>query len=306
MMGQMTVEDNSYTPSDEMPDTRSEVIEGDCVTGMERSLRPRSVSVIVTSPPYNIGKAYNRHDDSQKPSAYLKWMEEVATACERVLEPNGSFFLNLGGKPSDPGWPFRVVDRFLGEERFRLQNTILWVKSIVIDGGLEGGGATIRGHYKPVNSPRFLSGMAEYVFHLTKRGDVPLAKMKVGTPYKDKSNVARWRDETSDLRDRGNVWFIPYKTVHSERPHPCVFPPKLPQMCILLHGIEKTNLVLDPFAGTGSTGIACTELGVPFVGFDIDPYYVALARSNLEETWTNIDEQKRLKKERGLEQRVVV
>lgn len=297
MMGQMAAEDEYRTPLDGTTDIRSEIVEGDCVTGMEQSLRPGSVSVIVTSPPYNIGKAYKRHNDDQKPSDYLDWMEEVAKACERVLEPNGSFFLNLGGKPSDPGWPLKVVDRFLGTERFRLQNTILWVKSIVIDGDLEGGEVMIRGHYKPVNSRRFLSGMAEYVFHLTKRGDLPLAKMKVGTPYKDKSNVARWRDESTDLRDRGNVWFIPYETIHSKRPHPCVFPPKLPRMCILLHGIEKTNLVLDPFVGTGSTGVACAELGVQFVGFDIDPHYVALARSNLEEAWTDTKVQKRLERE---------
>jgi site-specific DNA-methyltransferase (adenine-specific) len=299
MMSQMTVEGGRRTPHGGTMLVRSEIIEGDCVSGMRQTLEPSSVNVIVTSPPYNIGKAYKRHDDDQKPDAYLDWMGAVATACERVLAPDGSFFLNLGGKPSDPGWPFKVVDRFLGKGLFRLQNTILWVKSIVIDDDLGGGEATIRGHYKPVNSRRFLSGMAEYVFHLTKSGNVPLAKLRVGTPYKDKSNVERWRDEATDLRDRGNVWFIPYETIHSERPHPCVFPPKLPRMCILLHGIEKTNLVLDPFAGTGSTGVACATLGVPFVGFDIDPYYVTLAKSNLKEAITEAAELARSEKQRG-------
>lgn len=256
---------------------KCEVVEGDCVAGMTERLSPTSVDVIVTSPPYNIGKEYNEYDDTRADDAYLRWMEGVAEAVETVLSDRGSFFLNLGSKPSRPAWPFEVLESFRG--RFKLQNTILWVKSIVIDGSDDGReAAAIHGHYKPVNSHRFLSGMAEYVFHLTKHGDVPLAKLSVGTPYKDKSNVTRWRDEATDLRDRGNVWFIPYDTIHSSRPHPCVFPPKLPRMCILLHGIETTRLVLDPFVGTGSTGVACTELGIPFVGFDIDPYYVGLAR----------------------------
>jgi site-specific DNA-methyltransferase (adenine-specific) len=257
------------------------IFEQDCLLGIEEHVGEGTVDVIVTSPPYNIGKAYNRYDDSREEGHYLEWMARVSAASAKALSRHGSFFLNLGGKPSDPGWPIRVLEVFRHE--FALQNTILWVKSIAID--LEDvapnpliGGDIAFGHYKPVNSDRYLNPMTEYVFHLTKEGDVPLDKLSIGVPYRDKSNVGRWAKGKGDRRDRGNVWFIPYDTINKSRPHPCVFPVKLPMMCIKLHGCEKTGLVLDPFVGTGSTALACRKLGVNFVGFDIDPYYAGLAR----------------------------
>ncbi|MCI4337093.1 MAG: site-specific DNA-methyltransferase [Thermoplasmata archaeon] len=252
---------------------------------MRSRLGENLVSVIVTSPPYNIGKGYRSYDDSKQPGAFLEWMDQVAAACHRVLEPKGSFFLNLGNKPSDPWWPLQVAARFR-DGGFVLQNTIVWVKSIAISReevgnhpGLVGDIAV--GHYKPVNSRRYVNGLSEYVFHFTKGGDVELDKLGVGVPYQDKSNVSRWKAGGPDLRDRGNVWFIPYDTIRESRPHPCVFPVKLPEMAIRLHGVSKTKLVLDPFLGTGSTALACDRLRVDFVGFEIDPEYVRLSEESL-------------------------
>jgi site-specific DNA-methyltransferase (adenine-specific) len=262
-----------------------EIYNEDCLAGMERLVPAGSADVIVTSPPYNIGKQYGRYDDTREDSDYLDWMKSVSKGTFRALSSRGSFFLNLGGKPSRPAWPFEVLECFRPD--FKLQNTILWVKSIVIDGDDEGE-RVIRGHYKPVNSARFLSGLSEYVFHLTKDGDVPLERLEVGTPYKDKSNVDRWRAGASDLRDRGNVWFIPYDTRWSADSHPCTFPPKLPTMCIRLHGLKRTNLVMDPFVGTGSTGRACVELGVSFIGFDVDESYADLARTAIKEAQADL------------------
>lgn len=271
------------------------ILTANCVSGMRKYIAPRTVSVIVTSPPYNLGKHYVRYDDSKPRDDYLSWLRRVSRACRRVLSENGSFFLNLGAKPSDPGWPIEAVSCFRRD--FKLQNTILWVKSIAID--REAVGESARGssdlavgHYKPVNSARYLNGMSEYIFHLTPHGDVPLDKLAVGVPYQDKSNVVRWGG--TDLRDRGNVWFIPYDTIRSARAHPCVFPVKLPEMCIQLHGLERTSLVLDPFLGTGTTALACDRLRVPFIGFDIDSTYTKVARSRLREQQTARAESERV------------
>jgi len=275
-----------------MPSKRStvpqiRVYRGDCLQGMKDRLGKSTVSVIVTSPPYNIGKNYRIYDDERDEVAFLKWILQIAEGCRRVLRNDGSFFLNLGNKPSDPWWPMKVASS-VRDAGFVLQNTILWVKSIAISkdevGNYPGiSGDIAVGHYKPVNSRRFVNGLSEYIFHFTKRGDVTLDKLGVGVPYQDKSNVSRWKAGSSDLRDRGNVWFIPYETIREARPHPCVFPVKLPEMCIRLHGLAKTKLVLDPFLGTGSTALACDRLGVDFVGFDIDPYYIGLAKESLRQ-----------------------
>ena len=75
--------------------------------------------------------------------------------------------------------------------------------------------------------------------------------------YQDKTNIGRWKTATEDRRDRGNVSFIPYPTIQEARPHPAVFPIKLPVRCIQLHGIKMNMLVYDPFMGIGRTALAC-------------------------------------------------
>ncbi|HEX7586942.1 MAG TPA: DNA methyltransferase, partial [Anaerolineae bacterium] len=106
-------------------------------------------------------------------------------------------------------------------------------------------------------------------------------RLAIGVEYQDKSNVARWRTARGDKRCRGNTWFVPYETIRdraAERPHPATFPIKVPKMCIQLHGLKKARLVVDPFLGIGHTASACIELGVNFVGFEIDPEYFGAAR----------------------------
>lgn len=264
-----------------------EIHEGDCIAGMREKLAAGSVDVVVTSPPYNLGIAYNSHDDTAPRSEYLDWCGEWGAEVKRVLARDGSFFLNVGSKPTDPLVPFQVLEVMC--RHFVLQNVIHWVKSIAImreDVGNYPGLETdlVAGHYKPINSGRFLNDCHEYLFHFTHRGDVKLDRLAVGVPYRDKSNITRWKSAGSDLHCRGNTWFLPYPTImrrERDRPHPATFPEALPERCIRLHGREKTSLVLDPFMGLGSTGAACARLGIDCIGFEIDPEYRRLALERL-------------------------
>ena len=239
-----------------------------------------TVDVIVTSPPYNLGIAYRSYDDSLAGDDYLQWTGTWLDAARRVLAPNGSLFLNVGNKPTQPWTAFDVVAQ--ARSRFVLQNTIHWIKSIVIDQDLVGSRAGLDrdlavGHYKPVNSTRFVNDCHEFVFHLTPTGHTPLDRRAIGVPYQDASNVSRWRGAASGLRCRGNTWFIPYSTIQSrdrDRPHPATFPPKLAERCLQLHGARPGALVLDPFLGLGSTAVACAELGLDFIGVEIDGAYL--------------------------------
>ncbi|MHC4481566.1 MAG: DNA-methyltransferase [Planctomycetota bacterium] len=248
----------------------------DCVEGMRTRLPEASVDVIVTSPPYNIGVRYDAHDDDLPFEDYLDWMERVAGECRRVLKEDGSFFLNIGDRPSDELRSLRVAER--ARRHFRLQNTIHWIKSIAAPEE-----DVNMGHYKPVNSPRYLNGCHEFIFHFSRTGSVPLDKLAVGVPYQDKSNIGRWKAATRDLRDRGNTWFIPYATVTGAKPHPAAFPDQLPEMCIRLHGVPEGGglVVLDPFMGTGTTALAARRLGCRYVGFEISREYAAVAEQRL-------------------------
>ena len=256
----------------------------DCLAGM-RLLDPKSVDVIVTSPPYNIGILYNTYSDKQPEEQYLNWIYDVAKECKRVLAEDGSFFLNVGGTLKNPLLPLEIAVKL--KDLFKLQNMIHWINSIAIpfeDVGnynkLKGDIAV--GHYKPINSNRYHHDCHEFIFHFTKKGTVQLDKLAIGVAYQDKSNIHRWKSSKSDLRDRGNTWFIPYKTINSARPHPSVFPEKLPMMCIRDHGLDKVRLVMDPFMGSGSTAVACTKLKVDFIGFEIDPEYIEEAEARIE------------------------
>lgn len=246
-------------------------------------LPPQSVDVIVTSPPYNLGIRYNSYSDTLSPEEYLAWTGRWIAAAARVLQPDGSLFLNVGAKPSDPWTALDVAQA--ARPHLKLQNIIHWVKSIAIDRESTGAGAGLTrdlavGHYKPINSDRFLNDCHEFVFHFTPAGDSRLDRLALGVPYQDQSNAARWKAGTDGVRCRGNTWFIPYETIQRrdrDRPHPASFPSRLPEQCLRLHGLERVKVAMDPFMGLGSTAVACARLGVDCIGSDLDDAYLRLA-----------------------------
>jgi len=259
--------------------TRSQFYLADCLDVLN-ARSPHSVDVIVTSPPYNLGIRYSRYKDCLPQAEYLRWTDTWVTAAARVLRPGGSLFLNVGTRPSDP-WTALDVAQVV-RSRLRLQNIIHWIKSIAIDRGSAGAGSALAkdlavGHYKPINSDRFLNDCHEFVFHFTPQGDTRLDRLALGVPYQDQSNIGRWRAAAGGVRCRGNTWFIPYETIQQrdrDRPHPATFPPRLPEQCLKLHGLSRIETVLDPFTGLGSTAVACARLGLEFVGAEIDEAYL--------------------------------
>lgn len=249
-----------------------------------------SVSAIVTSPPYNLGVRYRSYQDTMPRAEYLAWSAAWIAAAARALDPKGSLFLNVGAKPTDPWTAFDVAQA--ARPHLHLQNTIHWVKSIAIDKhASNGAGDTSVGHYKPINSDRFVNECHEFVFHFTPGGRTPLDRRAIGVPYQDASNVSRWRAGAGNRRCRGNTWFIPYETIQSrdkDRPHPATFPPRLPEYCFRLHGLSRMSLAMDPFLGLGSSAVAAAQLGVDFIGVELDAHYlkeaIARTRSTLART----------------------
>jgi site-specific DNA-methyltransferase (adenine-specific) len=258
-------------------DNLIELFKMDCIKGMKKYISEKSIDIVVTSPPYNLGISYSKYNDKISREEYLKWIEKVAIQIKDRLKDDGSFFLNIGSVPRNPWGPFEIVMRL--RDHFYLQNVIHWVKSIAIENDSYGKKEScIVGHYKPINSKRFLNDTHEYIFHLTKNNTVTLDRLSIGVPYKDKSNVSRWKNGSKKLRCRGNCWYVPYETIESrekDRPHPASFPSKLAEMCIKLHGYDKHTVVLDPFMGIGNTSFACQELKVKCYGFEIDELYFA-------------------------------
>jgi site-specific DNA-methyltransferase (adenine-specific) len=254
----------------------------DCLEVL-RALDPGTISVIVTSPPYNLGVRYRSYDDTLPRDRYLVWTDAWIKAAARALDPAGSLFLNVGAKPTDPWTALDVAQT--ARHHLHLQNTIHWIKSIAIDRDAAGAAAGLDrelsvGHYKPINSDRFLNDCHEFIFHFSPQGRTPLERKTIGVPYQDKSNVTRWRGAADDRRCRGNTWFIPYDTIQSrdkDRPHPATFPPRVPDYCLKLHGLDRVQVAMDPFLGLGSSAVAAAELGIDFIGIEIDKHYLTEA-----------------------------
>ena len=252
---------------------------GDSVDVLGR-LAPGSISAIVTSPPYNLGIRYRTYEDTLPRDRYLEWTAEWVGRAAQALAADGSLFLNVGAKPTDPWTALDVAQA--ARAHLHLQNTIHWIKSIAIEKALAGARAGLAddlavGHYKPINSRRFLHDCHEFVFHFSPSGATPIERQAIGVKYQDQSNVGRWRSAASGVRCRGNTWFIPYETIQNrekDRPHPATFPPRLPEMCLRLHGLERLQVVADPFLGLGSTAVACAQLGISFVGIEMDAGYL--------------------------------
>ncbi len=255
---------------------------GDCVDVLA-AIPEGVVSAIVTSPPYNLGVSYRSYDDTLPRDRYLEWTGRWVAAARRVLAPAGSLFLNVGTKPTDPWTGMEVA--MAARPHLQLQNTIHWIKSIAIDKQAAGAAVDLErdlavGHYKPINSPRFVNDCHEFIFHFTPHGRTPLDRTAIGVAYQDASNINRWQTGGRNLRCRGNTWFIPYETIQNrekDRPHPATFPPRVPEYCFRLHGLSRTGLAMDPFLGLGSTAVAAAQLGLDFVGIEMDEHYLAEA-----------------------------
>jgi len=270
------------------------------------AMAPGSVSVICCSPPYNLSVKYEAFNDSRSREDYLVWSKAWLGLAFKALSAQGHLFLNMGAKPSDPYGPDEVL-QVAKECGWRLQNKIHWVKSVTVKVAtkpeliaeaaaktglsasdtaelkrafreIEGDGLERTfGHFKPLNTSRYLNDCYEPVFHLTKTGDVDIDRKAIGAPYEDKTNIARWGHTGGEnKRCRGNVWAIAYETIQSrdaERAsHPATFPVELAEMCLkLAGGSEKVALAMDPFAGTGTTAVACAKLGINCLAVELGP-----------------------------------
>lgn len=254
----------------------------DCLEGM-KELEGGSIDAIITSPPYNLNIKYGRYSDNKPRQEYLSWLVDIFREAKRILTDDGHLFVNMGYSNIDP-WIGMEVGLALRED-WILQNHINWVKSIHVNGKTSG-------HFKPINSKRFVCPTWEHLFHFTKDGNVEIDRLSVGVQYEYYEANIRGNNtaETKpNLRDKGNCWFVPYETINSKElrgKHPATFPVKLAEDCLKLTG-KDTGIALDPFMGTGTTAVAAQILGWDCIGYDIDEDYIKFANNRLNQGLTS-------------------
>ncbi|MFX0123951.1 MAG: DNA-methyltransferase [Candidatus Hodarchaeota archaeon] len=225
-------------------------------------LPDNSIHLMVTSPPYNVGKDY---DNNLTLNEYLTFLKRVWKEVQRVLVPSGRACINianLGRKPYIPLHSFIIYSML--EMGFLMRGEIIWDKSA------SAGTSTAWGSWMSPTNPS-LRDVHEYILVFSKD------QYKRDALNEQQSTITR--DEFLELTK--SVW--KFSTESAKKiGHPAPFPVELPYRIIQLYS-HKNDIILDPFIGSGQTAIAAIKTNRYYIGYEIEEEYVALAERRISE-----------------------
>jgi modification methylase len=222
-----------------------------------------SVHLMVTSPPYNVGKDY---DEDLTLEEYLAFLERVWTETRRVLVPGGRMCINvanLGRKPYIPLHAY-IAEQALGLG-FLMRGEIIWNKAA------SASPSTAWGSWKSAGNPT-LRDVHEYILVFCKQ------TFKRQNPQERASTITR--DEF--LEYNKSIWTFPAEPARKVG-HPAPFPVEMPRRLIQLYSFAD-EVVLDPFMGSGQSAIAAAHSGRSFIGYETNADYVSLALRRIKES----------------------
>ena len=260
------------------PPPVNEVLQGDCVEGMAR-LTSECIDLVFADPPFNIGYEYDSYDDRRDDRDYLAWSRQWMAQVYRLLRPGGAFWLAIGDEYAAE---LKVLaNRELG---FLIRNWCIWYYTF------------------GVHCQRKFSRSHTHLFYFAKAGGettfnadavrVPSARQTV---YRDKRANPRGRipDNTWILRPQefdfcgegttGDCWYVPRVcgTFHERQGwHGCQMPEKILERIILACS-DPGSIVLDPFAGSGTTLVVAQRMTRRFLGFELSTEYHARCRERI-------------------------
>ncbi len=237
-----------------------------------------SVALVVTSPPYFAGKEYEQAlGEGHVPANYVEFLEllrDVFAECHRVLEPGGRIAVNVANLGRRPyrSLSADVIGILQDDLGMLLRGEILWRKAKGATG------STAFGSYLSASNP-VLRDLTERVVVASKgRFDRAIPRKERegrGLPFENTITKEEFFASTLD------VWEIPPE--HARRVgHPAPFPVELPERLLQLY-TYRGDVVLDPFVGSGSTAVAAQRNDRRYVGYELDPTYVALAEARIAE-----------------------
>ncbi len=223
-------------------------------------LPDNSIDLMVTSPPYNVGKDY---DLDLSLDEYLQFLGRVLAETHRVLVPGGRIAFNVANLGRKPYIPLNAhIASMAADLGLLMRGEIIWVK------GKAASGSCAWGSWMSAGNPA-LRDLHEYILVFCKQS---FSRLNKGT-----STISR--DEF--MAATTSVWNIPPESARRVG-HPAPFPPALVERLIHLYTFVG-DVVLDPFMGSGSTAIAAVMTSRRFVGYEISPEYVDIANQRIAE-----------------------
>ena len=220
-----------------------------------------SVHLMVTSPPYNVGKEYDRDFTLDE---YLSFLRRVMEEVYRVLVPGGRACINIANLGRKPYIPLHMyITKEMIDIGFLMRGEIIWNKSS------SASPSTAWGSWLSPTNPT-LRDIHEYILVFSKE------TFSRENPNKRKSTISR--DEFLEFTK--SIWTFPAESAHKIG-HPAPFPVELPYRCIQLYTYEG-EIVLDPFMGSGQTAIAAIKTGRHYIGYEIEEKYVRLAEKRIK------------------------
>lgn len=246
----------------------NKIIQGDCLEIMQK-IPDNSVDITFADPPFNLGKKYNGYKDNKEFNIYLEWCNKWIYEMFRITKPIGSIFVH-----NIPKW-LTYYSNFLNKTAY-FKHWIAW------DAQTAPMGKSLQpSHY----------GILYYVKNPKERKFYEIRYphkrcRKCGYLLKDyggkKASLHPFGPLVSD------VWTDIHRIKHNKYrdEHPCQLPTHLLERTILM-STDESDIVLDPFVGTGTTAIAAKRLGRKFIGIDIDEKYVNITRNKLSKETSN-------------------
>jgi site-specific DNA-methyltransferase (adenine-specific) len=225
-------------------------------------LPDNSVHLMVTSPPYNVGKEY---DEDLTLQEYRQFLKQVWREVYRALVPGGRACINianLGRKPYIPLHAFIVEDML--ELGFLMRGEIIWNKAS------SSSPSTAWGSWLSAANPT-LRDTHEYILVFSK------GMFRRKNASRRRSTISR----QEFLEFTKSVWIFPAEPAHAVG-HPAPFPVELPYRLVQLYTFEE-EVVLDPFIGSGQAAIAAIKTNRHYIGYDISQEYVKLAERRIKE-----------------------
>lgn len=230
-------------------------------------LPDNSVHLMITSPPYNVGKEY---DEDFTLDEYLAFLERVWREVWRVLVPGGRACVNIANLGRKPYIPLNAfIARQMVDIGFLMRGEIIWNKAG------HASPSTAWGSWKSPSNPT-LRDVHEYILVFSKQR-FGRSKKRPGDQPDREATISR----DNFLEHTKSVWTFPPEPARKVG-HPAPFPVELPRRLIELYTFAG-EVVLDPFMGSGQTAIAALKTGRHYVGYEVSEEYAALAGKRIEE-----------------------